>query len=75
VAKSHFNRKKDTFDEERRELIAHILECDVCLAVVADCRAPIKECADRCPTYRKLLERMESGRAQGKCTNASGVIP
>ena len=62
MAESHIDPKEDPFEDERRELVAHILGCDVCLAVVADCRRPTTECVERCPTYRKLLEQMESAR-------------
>ena len=63
MAKSHFHRKKHTFDDERRELIAHILECDVCLAVVANCRGPTTECASRCRTFHELLAFFEENPA------------
>lgn len=40
-------------------LLDHVLQCDECLAVIADPRLSTTECAVRCACYRSLLRMSE----------------
>jgi hypothetical protein len=46
------NQKVEHSAEET--LLSHLLECETCLAIVADLRVAAAECAARCPKYRRL---------------------
>ena len=53
------------------KLLAHVLECDVCLATIADLRLETAECVLRCPAYRALVRAETKGHAE-KSLRAGG---
>jgi hypothetical protein len=40
---------------ELNPILEHVMECDVCMAVVASLQSPTSLCEARCPEYRALL--------------------
>jgi len=40
---------------ELNPILDHVMECDVCMAVVASLHSPTSLCEERCPEYRALL--------------------
>jgi hypothetical protein len=41
--------------DRQSALLNHILECDICLAVIADLESDIEKCKVCCPEYRRLI--------------------
>ena len=58
----------------KEALLAHILECDTCLTVIANWRIPTSECAFRCNIYRGLLSESDPQKDSPVYKSASGPI-
>ena len=47
-------------DQQAAKFLEHVLECDICLTVIADCRVSVDECEFRCEHYRALKMTAEA---------------
>jgi hypothetical protein len=41
--------------DEPNLVLEHVIECDVCMAIIASLRSPTSLCEERCPEYRTLI--------------------
>ena len=46
--------------DEPNLVLEHVIECDVCMAVIASLRSPTSLCEVRCPEYRALIANEDS---------------
>lgn len=55
--KSSRNAQGADIIAEMSPALAHALDCEVCLGVVANLHLPVSACESLCEEYRSILER------------------